>query len=186
MQLEVADELTTSSAGAKTPLQRALMLSRTAIASGRLTLQSLRLRPVTGSALLDSLRQTGDAYPQKNRIEVEYRIQGKERLLRPEIAEDLVELGQEALRNALKYAGAGAIQVLLRYGSSAFQLVIRDHGPGIADRVLQEGVPGHYGLAGMRERASRIKGEFSIVSAPVQGTTVHVLVPAPLAYQDKK
>jgi signal transduction histidine kinase/streptogramin lyase len=185
MQLEVADELTLGSADAKTPLERALMLLRRAIASGRLTLQSLRQRPVTGAALLDSLRQTADAYPQKNRAEVEYRIEGTERLLRPEIAEDVIELGQEALRNALKYGGNSAIQIRLRYGPSAFELLVRDHGIGIADHILRDGVPGHYGLAGMRERASRMKGAFSIVSSPGRGTTVQVLLTASRAYQDE-
>ena len=185
MQLEVADELTPSSADAKTPLQRALMLSRTAIAKGRVTLQTLRRRPSTGATLLGSLRQTADAYPQRVGTEVEYRSEGQEQLLRPEVAEDLIELGQEALRNALRHAGGGAIQVLLRYGSSTFELLVRDHGSGITDTILREGVPGHFGLAGMRERASRIEGQFSIRSSPGQGTTVQIVVPASRAYQDR-
>jgi signal transduction histidine kinase/ligand-binding sensor domain-containing protein len=184
MQLEIADELTPGKADAKTPLQRALVLSRTAIANGRLTLQTLRRRPSTGAALLESLRQTADAYPRGDGTEVEYRSEGQEQLLRPEVAEDLIELGQEALRNALRHAG-GAILVLLRYGSSTFELLVRDNGSGITDTILREGVPGHYGLAGMRERASRIEGQFSIRSSPGQGTRVQIVVPASRAYQDR-
>lgn len=184
MQLEVADELTPGNLKAKSTLQRALALSRSAIASGRLTLQSLRQRPVTGAALMESLRRTAEAYPEQKRSKIEYRMEGEERLLQPEVAEELSELGQEALRNALKHAGNGSIQVRLRYGSSVFELLVRDDGAGIADHVLRDGVPGHYGLAGMRERAERMKGEFSILSVPGQGTTVHILVPSPHAYQD--
>jgi signal transduction histidine kinase len=184
MQLEVADELTPGSSGAKSSLQRALLLARSAIANGRLTLQSLRRRPVTRSALVEALRHTADAYPDENRTAVQYRVEGDERLLRPDIAEDLSELGQEALRNALKYAGRGTIQVGLHYGSSAFELRVRDEGRGVSDQVLREGIPGHYGLEGMRERAARIGGQFSIVSAPERGTIVHPSVPASRAYQD--
>ena len=185
MQLEAADELTPSGADAKTPLQRALILSRSAITSGRLTLQSLRQRPVTGSALLESLRRTADAYPQ-NGTRVEYGIEGEEKLLRPEIAEELCDLGQEALRNALKHAGAGTIQVRLRYSSSSFELLIRDEGAGMTEDVQRAGISGHYGLAGMRERSVRIGGELSIISAPGRGTSVRVSVPAARAYQDSR
>ena len=183
MQLEVADELTPAGAKAKTALERALALSRSAIGRGRLTLQSLRRHPVTGSALVKSLRQTADAYSGKTRSTVEYRIEGNEQLLQPAVAEDLSELGQEALRNALKYAGQGTIQVRLRFGTSSFELVVRDEGPGITEEVQRAGIPGHFGLTGMRERAARLAGEFSIVSVPQQGTTVQVAVPASRAYQ---
>ena len=184
MQLEVADELTPGSADAKTPVHRALTLSRSAIANGRLTLQSLRQPRVTAAALIDSLRRTENAYPEKNRIPVDYRVDGHERLLRPDIAEDLCELGGEALRNALKHAPRRTIHIDLRYGTSKLELVVMDEGQGISEQVLQVGIPGHYGLAGMRERAARMGAEFSIISAPGQGTTVHVSVPAARAYQN--
>ena len=186
MQLEVADELTPPTEEAKTPLQRALMLSRSAISSGRLTLQSLRQRPVTGSALLEALRGTAHAYPERKGITVEYGMEGEERLLRPDVAEDLCDLGQEALRNALKHAGRGSIQVRLRYDSASFELLVRDDGTGMTEDVQRAGITGHYGLAGMRERAARIGGEFSIISAPGQGTTVRVMVPVARAYQDSR
>jgi signal transduction histidine kinase len=186
MQLEVADELTPINMKAKAALRRALALSRSAIASGRLTLQSLRQHPVTGSSLMESLRHTAEAYPEQSRTKVEYRLEGQERLLQPEVAEELSELGQEALRNALKHAGSGAIQVRLHYGNSAFELLVRDQGAGMPDDVLRAGIPGHYGLAGMRERAARIPGEFSIVSTPEQGTSVQVSVPAARAYQGNR
>jgi signal transduction histidine kinase len=185
MQLEAADELTSSTADAKNPLQRALTLSRAAIAGGRLTLQSLRHRPITGSALLDALRRTADAYPHP-RASVEYDIQGAERLFRPEVAEELCDLGQEALRNALKHAGDVAIRAQLRYSSSLFEMLVRDEGPGMTADVQRAGKPGHYGLAGMRERADKIGGEFSIISAPGKGTSVLVSVPAARAYQDSR
>jgi signal transduction histidine kinase/ligand-binding sensor domain-containing protein len=185
MQLEVADELTPGSADAKTPLHRALTLSRSAIANGRLTLESLRQPRVTAAALIDELRQTGDAYPEKNRIPVEFRVDGRERLLQPDIAEDLSELGVEALRNALKHARKGMIHIDLRYGIPKLELIVIDEGDGISEQVLQTRIPGHYGLAGMRERAARMGADLSITSGRGNGTTVHVSVPAERAYQDE-
>jgi hypothetical protein len=49
--------------------------------------------------------------------------------------------------------------------------------------ILREDVLGHSGLAGMRERASRIEGQSSIRSSPGQGTRVQIIVPAARAYQ---
>lgn len=185
MQLEVADELTPGSADAKTPLHRALTLSRSAIANGRLTLQSLRQPRLTAAALLESLRRTAEAYPEKNRRPIEYRVDGRKRLLRPDIAEDLCELAGEALRNALKHAQKGTIHVDVRFGAYKLELMVMDEGDGITEQVLQAGIPGHYGLAGMRERAARMEADLSIHSALGQGTIVHVSLAAARAYQDE-
>ncbi|WP_263355151.1 sensor histidine kinase [Acidicapsa acidisoli] len=183
MQLEVAHDLIQEDTGAKKPLQRALFLSRSAIASGRLTLQSLRDRTITGPTLLEALRRTAEAYPDKDRIPVRYLMEGNERPLCPEIAEDLSEIGQEALRNALKHAGEAAITVRLHFGRASLDLSVHDEGPGVDETVLRAGAPGHYGLVGMRERAARIRAEFMIQSAPRSGTTVLISVPGIRAYQ---
>jgi signal transduction histidine kinase/ligand-binding sensor domain-containing protein len=184
MQLEVADTLTPGDAGAKRPLQRAVTLSRSAIASGRLALQTLRSRPITGSALVEALKRTAEAYVETNPGPVRYLLEGEERPLHPEIAENVSEIGQEALRNALKHASGSAIVVHLHFGAASLDLSVRDEGGGMDDEVLRTGISGHYGLAGMRERAARITAEFSIRSSPGRGTTVHVSVPAICAYQN--
>jgi signal transduction histidine kinase/ligand-binding sensor domain-containing protein len=184
MQLETAEELTPANARAKRPLERALALSRSAIASGRLTLQELRIRPMTGTVLVEVLKGTAEAYVQKDAPMVQYVVEGDERQLCPEVAEEVSEIGQEALRNALKHAGKSAIVVRLHFGTTSFDLSVRDEGSGIADAVMRTGVTGHYGLAGMRERAARISATISILSAPGRGTTVQVLVPATMAYRN--
>jgi signal transduction histidine kinase/ligand-binding sensor domain-containing protein len=184
MQLEVADALTPGSAGAKSPLERALALSRSAIASGRLTLHSLRSRPMSGTVLLETLRAVVEAYARTDRPPVQYLVDGNERPLGPEIAEDVSEISQEALRNALKHAGNSTIVAHLHYGAASFDLSVRDDGGGIDDSVLRSGAPGHYGIVGMRERAARAQAELTIQSTLGRGTTVHVRVPAIRAYQN--
>jgi signal transduction histidine kinase len=182
MQLEVADALTPENAGAKRPLERAVALSRSAIASGRLTLETLRRRPMTGAAMVDTLRETAEAYAQMDQTPVQYLVEGEERPFYPEIAEEVSEIGQEALRNALKHADGGPIVVRLHFGEASLDLSVRDAGSGVDDAVLRTGIPGHYGLAGMRERAARISAQLVIHCAP-SGTTVHVSIPAIRAYQ---
>lgn len=184
MHLETAEELMPADAQAKRPLERALALSRSAIANGRLTLQELRSSTMSGAALVEMLRGTAAAYAKSETETVQYLVEGTERLLRAEAAEQLSEIGQEALRNALKHAGESTIVVRLHYGTASFDLSVRDDGNGIDNAVLQSGILGHYGLAGMRERAARMQAELTIHSAPGRGTTVHLRVPAIRAYQN--
>jgi len=62
---------------------------------------------------------------------------------------------------------------------------IRDDGIGIDEKILAEGhKPGHFGLVGMRERAERIGGSFSIDSHPGMGSAVTITLPARLAFAD--
>jgi signal transduction histidine kinase len=62
-------------------------------------------------------------------------------------------------------------------------LLIRDHGKGLDDTVRKTGRrERHWGLVGMRERAARIGGQLQIHSAPSDGTSVMVTLPASLAY----
>jgi nitrate/nitrite-specific signal transduction histidine kinase len=53
---------------------------------------------------------------------------------------------------------------------------IRDNGRGIDPGVLQTGRDGHWGLAGMRERAARIGGLIRVLSSPTVGTEVQLSV----------
>jgi signal transduction histidine kinase len=54
---------------------------------------------------------------------------------------------------------------------------IADDGVGFRpDDVWQSG-RGHLGLPGMRARAKKLRGTFEIVSAPGQGTSLHIEVP---------
>jgi signal transduction histidine kinase len=60
-------------------------------------------------------------------------------------------------------------------------LRVRDNGKGIDPRTLQAGKAGHYGLTGMRERASRIGAKLAI-SSSTQGTQLVLSVPGRAIY----
>jgi nitrate/nitrite-specific signal transduction histidine kinase len=48
--------------------------------------------------------------------------------------------------------------------------------------VLERGREGHFGLAGMRERAQKIRGHLSIRSRPGEGVDLALAIPASHAY----
>jgi signal transduction histidine kinase len=57
--------------------------------------------------------------------------------------------------------------------------VIRDDGRGFEIGTQAGPRQGHFGLAGMRERAERLGGTLEIDSAVGRGATVTVAIPAP-------
>jgi signal transduction histidine kinase len=63
---------------------------------------------------------------------------------------------QEAITNAIKYAGGARTDVCVRYRADEVQLQVRDRGRGSAPSPVGGG--GH-GLVGMRERVRVFGGE---------------------------
>jgi signal transduction histidine kinase len=109
-------------------------------------------------------------------------VEGKVRALRPIVREELLRIAEEAIRNARQHSGATRIEVALVYGRQ-LQLGVRDDGSGIPAHVIEmQHRPGHFGLAGMRERAERAGGKLTLASRPREGTEVTVVVPGRLAY----
>lgn len=93
-----------------------------------------------------------------------------------EVEYNLLRIVQEAVTNSIKHSGARNIEVGLHCTPQQIGLSIRDDGQGFdeADDLTRLG---HYGLAGMRERASEMGAEFELRTAPAQGTTISVRVP---------
>ena len=54
---------------------------------------------------------------------------------------------------------------------------------GIEPQLLEKGRDGHWGLAGMRERATRIGGWLKILSSPTAGTEVQLSIPTNIALE---
>ena len=95
---------------------------------------------------------------------------------RPEAEYQLLRIAQEAISNSLRHAHAGKIDVRLTAAGKRAELLIRDDGEGFD--VAREQF-GHFGVAGMRERAGEIGARLTIESAPGQGSRVCVSFPLP-------
>ena len=79
----------------------------------------------------------------------------------------------EALQNAAKYAGAGAIEVTFAERDGALTFEVVDDGAGFDPTVDGTGT----GLHGMRDRLAVLGGDVSLISVPERGTTVRGHVP---------
>jgi len=96
--------------------------------------------------------------------------------LATDVEYDLLRIAQEALANAVKHSAASEIDVELECTPRQIRLSIHDDGVGF-NVEGQPSLPGHYGLIGMRERASRVGAELRIQSEPGSGTTVELSLP---------
>ena len=95
----------------------------------------------------------------------------------------MYKIAAEALRNAFRHAQARQVEVEIRYDKEQFRLRVRDDGKGIDAAVLsRQSREGHYGLPGMRERASIMGAKLTVWSEVDAGTEVELRVPASIAY----
>ena len=89
---------------------------------------------------------------------------------------EILRITQEALSNVLRHAEATETVVELHYDRDALRLSVRDNGRGfVVDSAVAK--QGHFGLLGMKERASSIDGSLEIASAPGEGSVVTLNVP---------
>ena len=170
-------------------LDDAITMAARAIAEGRGAIQELRSQPrvqedlakaltVTGHDLARS-RQTKE-HPVSFRVEVE----GERQPLKPLLQDEVYRIARELLRNAFQHAQAAEIEAEIRYDRRLLRVHVRDDGKGIDPEILKAGGrDGHWGLAGMRERAKRMGARLEFWSETGAGTEVQLTVPASIAYE---
>jgi signal transduction histidine kinase len=91
----------------------------------------------------------------------------------------IFRITQEALRNAIQHADASEIAVRLTRYPDRLRLTVTDDGQGIIGGV-EPGrfvAQGHFGLAGMRERAAMIGAKLDVQTAVEYGTAVILELP---------
>jgi signal transduction histidine kinase len=112
------------------------------------------------------------------------RVEG-EPALPTESAHEAVAVLREALENVRRHTPEETgVEVALSTRPGWVRLIVRDRGPGAAAPTRDLSRPGHFGVLGMRERAARVGGRLEVVSAPTEGTSVELLVPASLDEAD--
>ncbi len=91
----------------------------------------------------------------------------------------LFRIYQESLNNIVKHAKATKVWVQLNRKENMIRLQIHDNGQGfhVPNDLSSQVKNQHYGLAGIKERAEALGGEFKILSVVGVGTTILVSVP---------
>jgi signal transduction histidine kinase len=153
--------------------------------AGRRALNDLRTAPVTAADLVKSFSQLANEFTRDAGTKIDVIVEGRERPLDAVSGHEVLQVGRQAITNALQHAHARKIHVLLSYGERHLEIRVQDNGRGINEETLNLERPGHYGIAGMKERAERLGGTISIRSRVGQGTEVNLSVPAHHLYEDE-
>ena len=171
---------------AKEDLESAIEHAANAITEGRDAVQELRRSTVPPNDLALSIGTFGqDLRADSTTGGPAFRVavDGVSRNLQPVFKDEVYRIAVEALRNAFRHAQARQVEVEIRYDDEQFRLRVRDDGKGINQAVLSgQAMEGHYGLQGMRERATLIGGQLEVWSELDAGTEVELRVPAATAY----
>jgi signal transduction histidine kinase len=182
----VSQLLETRPTVAKEMLDSTIQQVADAVTEGRDAVQGLRDSTIRGNDLgtaISTLGQelTNDSTDHRPAFHVA--VEGEPRTLHPVLRDEIYKIAAEALRNAFRHSRAKAVEVEIRYDNEQFRLRIRDDGKGIDSALLaDQGREGHYGLRGMRERATLTGGTLAVWSEIDSGTEVELRIPASNAF----
>lgn len=155
-------------------LEQSLQATHLGLEETRRTLKALRASPLDDLGLPLALRNmVGDAATRGN---LALDMPGFAMLppLSPDVEQCIYRVAQEAVTNAAKHAGAKNLTVKLEYNEDKVTLTVRDDGAGFD--TMKAVNAGHFGLAGMQERARLAGGILDIISQTGEGTTVRLTV----------
>jgi signal transduction histidine kinase len=138
--------------------------------------RDLRPAQLDDLGLIPALKYLVDQEKERNNLKVTLQVDGARRRLDSIVETVIFRVVQESLTNVARHAQVCQAAVHLVYSPHEIVLSIKDEGVGF-DPHAQLVPPHGWGLAGMRERVESVRGKFTVVSAPAQGTSVEVVLP---------
>jgi signal transduction histidine kinase len=138
----------------------------------RLLVHQLQPPVLEEVGLVGAIQQRLDTVERRASVETRLIRRGDVENLPYAVEEQLFQIAQEALNNALRHAKATAITVSVHAEADCLFLSVEDNGTGFDPTASSTGT----GLVTMQKRAEAMGGTMTITSAPKQGTTVEVTV----------
>jgi two-component system sensor histidine kinase DegS len=159
-----------------TDLQRS---ERETVAELRRIIGALRPTYLEDLGFIPALEMLVRQAAERTDAQVHLEQQGTGERLHPAVELAAYRIAQEALNNAVQHSAAENVTVRVSCTPEGLVLSVIDDGVGF-DLPPQPDVltrAGHFGLMGMRERATLIGGSFHVDTAPGKGTRVTVRLP---------
>jgi signal transduction histidine kinase/streptogramin lyase len=146
------------------------------IREARQSIWNLRSPMLERQDLPATLKEVGEHAVANTSIDLDVTVSGSPRRASPQVEEQLLRIGREAVSNCVRHAHASRIKISLHYGDDAIVLTVSDDGRGF-DAAKQQDESEHFGLTTMRERAESVGGSLHVRSSQGEGTTVTATVP---------
>jgi len=174
VQLEVLSELLrqNKNEAAARHLDTTRQHVREGLADARQSIWALRSQDSGENTLPVQLRRATE-HANGHGLEAAFSLYGAYRPMSPGTEREILRIGQEAIHNVKKHAGARHLKVQLEYGPAELALIVTDDGRGF-ESTNGSSPAGHYGLTGMRERADLIGATLEVTSEIGTGTTVRL------------
>ncbi|MER6175957.1 sensor histidine kinase [Streptosporangium sp. NPDC001681] len=185
-QLEAADSVIDDMPAVRSPLNTVRTLARESLNEARRSVQALRPAPLDEAQLATALHDTATKWSQTTGVLASVSVTGDPQPLHLEVEVTLLRVAQEALANVGKHASATRVALTLSYMEDVVALDVRDDGSGFTLEAAGSSNAGGFGLIAMRQRVTRLAGNFEIETAPGQGTGISATIPAIPADSDSR
>lgn len=158
-------------------LERVVTLAQKTLADARQAVWDMRPPALESDDFAAALRSVLGRTLTDHGLSFDYSVRGVPHPLGQHVETVLFRVAQEAVANVVKHAKAHAVRVVLSYAPRSMRLAVIDDGSGfVVDPDLRT-YSGHWGLLGMRERASQLRGKLSVHSTPGFGTRIVLRIP---------
>jgi signal transduction histidine kinase/ligand-binding sensor domain-containing protein len=156
-------------------LERSLDRAEEVLMEGRDRVNELRTPAGSGATLGESLARFGEELSAEHGHAFSAALRGEGQPLSGRIRHEAEHIGREALLNAAQHGRSAEIRLIVQQTPTRLMLEVRDDGRGMpTQREYAAGRAGHWGLAGMRERARSIGARFTLTSAEGEGTSIRL------------
>jgi signal transduction histidine kinase len=167
------------------PLREASELASSNLAEARRAIWNMRSQTLEDGDLASALEGIVKSLADGAETNYNLQLKGRPCRLAPVTENNLLRVGQEAITNAIRHAGACMIRVVLEFEDRRVRLSVQDDGCGFDPAHPPLGKQG-FGLMGMRERVEEMRGELRLTSSEQGGTVVEISVPTqPSAGRDR-
>jgi PAS domain S-box-containing protein len=164
-------------------LRELVGLAQQTLTDARRAVWDLRSPALAGGDFPAALRSAAEDCVRGTILGLQYDVGGPPRPVDPDVEAVVVRVAQEAITNVVKHADARTVRVRLSFETHRVRLSVIDDGRGFTVASDFHTYGGHWGLLGMRERASQVHGRLALRSTPDHGTEVVLLVPYASGHQ---
>jgi two-component system, NarL family, sensor histidine kinase DegS len=174
MAVETAPEVQTQVERVRQPLSHLVEEARAMVGN-------LRPPALGPGEFISTFTQLVESFQSRTGIESQLDLEGDFAVHSDSMRICVYRTTQEALTNVERHSEATRVRVRARSSKGGVDLIVRDNGKGFEPKDHEDANGngnGHYGLRGMEERAGYLGGRLVIRSAPGQGASIVVHVPA--------